>query len=422
MLSLVREPISAVLHQHAEDAAALRNSRSLLASAPHVKLRHLLRLDDRLAAHLDGLAVAGEYGSQFALAALDRPGRGEIFTATVRAIEDRDASELDKLIAIAEAVPESRHGLVSSFGWVSASALRGITKNLLDSPKPFHRLVGLAACAMHQVDPGAVGSAALKDPDAALRARALRAAGERGQVDHLAACLDAMADADAGCAFQAARAAVLLGDRAASVAALHAMASEPGPWRRGALALSLKLQVPASTHASLKELSQDPASVRLLIRGICFAGDPQYVPWLIQQAHDLKLSRLAGESLSLITGLDLADIDLDRKPPENIELGPNDDPADADVAMDEDDSLPWPDPERIAGWWQSNCHRFAPGTRFFMGAPPSPAHCLAVLKTGFQRQRIAAAEYLCLMKPGTPLFNTAAPAWRQQRLLAQMSA
>jgi len=43
-----------------------------------------------------------------------------------------------------------------------------------------------------------------------------------------------------------------------------------------------------------------------------------------------------------------------------------------------------------------------------------------VLRTGFQRQRTAAAEWLCLLQPGTPLFNTAAPAWRQQRGLTQM--
>ena len=162
--------------------------------------------------------------------------------------------------------------------------------------------------------------------------------------------------------------------------------------------------------------------MRLLIQGIGVAGDPHYVPWLIQLMQDLKLTRLAGESFSLITGLDLAYLDLERRPPENVELGPNDDPNDDDVAMDEDDSLPWPDPEKIAAWWQANGPRFAPGTRYFMGEPPSPAHCLGVLKTGFQRQRIAAAEYLCLMKPGTPMFNTAAPAWRQQRLLAQMPA
>jgi hypothetical protein len=60
------------------------------------------------------------------------------------------------------------------------------------------------------------------------------------------------------------------------------------------------------------------------------------------------------------------------------------------------------------------------GQRYFMGAPVTWEHCLDVLKHGYQRQRILAAHYLCLLRPGTPLFNTSAPAWRQQRLLAQM--
>ena len=56
-----------------------------------------------------------------------------------------------------------------------------------------------------------------------------------------------------------------------------------------------------------------------------------------------------------------------------------------------------------------------------MGAPVTREHCIAVLKTGNQRQRILAAHYLSLLEPGTPLFNTGAPAWRQQRLLAGMN-
>ena len=60
------------------------------------------------------------------------------------------------------------------------------------------------------------------------------------------------------------------------------------------------------------------------------------------------------------------------------------------------------------------------GTRYFMGAPVTREHCIDVLKNGYQRQRILAAHYLCLLEPGTPLFNTSAPAWRQQRLLADM--
>jgi hypothetical protein len=89
--------------------------------------------------------------------------------------------------------------------------------------------------------------------------------------------------------------------------------------------------------------------------------------------------------------------------------------------MDPDDSLPWPDSEKIQKWWGANQAGFQPGARYFMGKLPSWEHCLDVLKTGYQRQRIAAAQYLCLLRPGTPLFNTAAPAWRQKRWLAKMT-
>ena len=103
-----------------------------------------------------------------------------------------------------------------------------------------------------------------------------------------------------------------------------------------------------------------------------------------------------------------------------MDFGPNDDRDDTNVAMDKDDSLPWPDCSKIAGWWRANGVRFTSGTRYFMGGVPTPASYVEVLKTGFQRQRIAAAEYLSLFVPGTPLFNTAAPAWRRERWLVNM--
>ena len=91
-------PILAVVRQHAEESANLRNMRSGLVTAPHVKLHHLRRLDDRIAAHLDGLAVAGEFGWKLCEAALENPGVGEVFAATVRAIEDKNLLALDKLL------------------------------------------------------------------------------------------------------------------------------------------------------------------------------------------------------------------------------------------------------------------------------------------------------------------------------------
>jgi len=415
------QPVLLVVARHAEEAALLCNQRLYLVQAPHVKLHRLRRLDDRLAAHLDGLAVAGECGWQMCESALARPGVGELFTAGVRAIEDRSALALDRLCALAEAVPETQRGFVSAFGWVEPKWLHGIVRDLLSSHSTFEREVGLAACAMHSADPGAALDKGIADSDARLRARALRVAALCGRRDLLAVCLNTLADDDEACRFEAACAATLLGDRRAAVTALQAFVSKDGPHRLDVLRLVLKVLDPAQSHAFLKTLAQEVADTRLLIQGAGIAGDPQYVPWLIKQMEDLKLTRVAGEAFSFITGLDLAYLDLDRKPPENFKSGPNDDPNDSDVSMDDDESLPWPDAGKISAWWSTNKARFQDGTRYFRGEPVSRAHCVQVLKDGYQPQRIAAAQYLSLMKPGTPLFNTAAPAWRQKRLLEKLA-
>jgi uncharacterized protein (TIGR02270 family) len=176
-----------------------------------------------------------------------------------------------------------------------------------------------------------------------------------------------------------------------------------------------------SAHGWLSTLAKDPSSLRWLIRGAGLVGDPAYVPWLIGHMADNKTTRLAGEAFCLITGLDLAWLDLEVKPPESFDSGPNDDPNDPNVEMDEDDGLPWPDTLQIQAWWQANSQHFQPGTRYFMGAPLNRDTCLRVLKDGFQRPRIAAALYLSLLNPGTPLFEWRAPARRQRRLLAEMA-
>lgn len=419
MTTTARDHVPVVIHQHLEDALSLRQTRSVLLRAPHVRLHLLRRLDDRLSASIDGLVTAGDAGRHACSSVLATPGIGIVYVATVGAIQRRDERALGQLVAITEALPELRPALTSAFGWVDAPLLRGLTKQLLDSTNPHHQGIGLVSCALHHVDPGIPLASALQGPASV---QALKVVGALGRLDLLPTCLHLLEKTPPANRFESARTAARLGDRQSAVEALSQLARTPGPSQAHALALVLKMLPADRAHALLKPLAQDPAMIRPLIRGIGAAGDPHYVPWLIKQMGDLKLTRLAGESFSLITGLDLAFVDLDCKPPEKLEFGPNDDPADADVAMDEDDSLPWPDPEKIADWWAAHGARFKPGTRYFVGEPPSVAHCRSVLRGGFQRQRIAAAEYLCLLAPGTPLFNTAAPAWRQERLLAQMEA
>jgi uncharacterized protein (TIGR02270 family) len=414
----------------------------VLLRSPHVQLHRLKRLDDRIAAHLDGIAVAGDFGLKLCLEALETPSAGAVFTLAVRALELKDAALLQRLFAIVAAEPAAERGLLSAFGWVPAQALQGVIRDLLRSADALLRAAGLAACVMHRVDPGAALVAALAEGDARLRTRALRVAGEAGRVDLLPQLLDALGACavDAGNEaqrFWAARSALLLGDRSAVVlAVLGELAEDSGVWSDAAAELLLKVLGAEAARQHLRLWSEQAkapgpagaAARRRLIRRCGVTGDAFFVPWLIGQMQDLVVSRLAGEAFSRLTGADLARLDLERKPPEGASDGqfggPNEDPADDNVALDEDESLPWPDPERVQGWWQVNQGRFtttsAAGQRFFMGELPSPAHALKVLREAGQRQRIAAAQWLSLLAPGTKLFQTAAPAWRQQRWLVEM--
>ena len=87
MLSVARKPVPVILYQHAADSASLRVMRTNVVRGPHVRLMHLRRLDERLAAQLDGLAVGGEHAWSFCEAALEKPSPGVMFAAAVHAIE-----------------------------------------------------------------------------------------------------------------------------------------------------------------------------------------------------------------------------------------------------------------------------------------------------------------------------------------------
>ena len=146
--------------------------------------------------------------------------------------------------------------------------------------------------------------------------------------------------------------------------------------------LVLRVTEVPRAHALLQQIAQSAKDIRFLIRGAGVAGDPHYVPWLIKQMADAKLTRLAGESFSTLTGLDLAYLDLERKPPENFESGPNDNPDDPNVDMDPDDGLPWPDPDEDAppgGTRTSTAFRRASATSWV--SHPRIEHCIDVLKT-----------------------------------------
>ncbi|MBC7957502.1 MAG: TIGR02270 family protein [Cytophagales bacterium] len=412
--------VSHVLAQHLDDAVSLRSVRSVLLREPHVKLKDLARADERLLAHLDGLSIAGDDGAHLSRAALDVPGVGQLFVACVLAIERRDAAQIQHLLSLIDVVPDAPRALSSAFGWVAAPQLRGLTAPLLISPSPQLRWLGLVACVQHRVDAGAPLEQALHDPDLRLRTRALRAAGELGRVDLLESCLGQLDDEQPAVAVSAARSAVLLGDRGEAVYSLRKQALKPGPYRLEALAISLFTADADTARGLVRQLASEGTDTRTMIRAAGWSGDVQVMPWLFKQMESKAQARVAGEAFSFITGIDLAWNHLHRDAPESESPGPNDDPADPDVALDEDENLRWPELPKISTWWHKNQGQFTPGERYFLGALPSSGHCVQALRHNTQRQRMTAAIQLSLLNPGSTLFNCAAPAHRQERLLAHM--
>jgi uncharacterized protein (TIGR02270 family) len=148
------------------------------------------------------------------------------------------------------------------------------------------------------------------------------------------------------------------------------------------------------------------------------SGDREHVPWLIDIMATPQLARVAAEAYAFITGANWQGGEQGH-PPADFRTGPNEDPKDANVALDPDDGLPWPDVQKVKSHWSKIEGTLLPGRRYFLGGPISADRLHATLRDGWQRQRAAAAMELALLTPGQPLFDVKAPAFRQVRALAR---
>jgi uncharacterized protein (TIGR02270 family) len=402
--------MNSVLEALVENSVILWMNRERVARAPHARLVRLVEFDERVAAHLDALRIAGAAARPLMAKELEWGAPGVFFVAAWlhlmgSANDDTEPSFPPGPLTAALAWGDAAH---------AADAIRlEMTKG--DEAKA----VAIAAIGARRSDPGSALTAALADPSPLIRARAYRTTGQLGRHDLMAQLRPGLTDDDPECRFWSAWAACRMGagEEALGVLAEIAWTNQP----RAVRALDLLLRCLEVPHANawLREFAKLPDRKRDLIRATGVVGDPVYIPWLIERMVEPETARLAGEAFSMITGLDLAYRDLDRKQPADFESGPNDDPADENVALDEDENLPWPDPGRIGSWWLANLARYSPGTTCFLGAPKQSANWLEALSDAFQRQRHAAALELAIRMPRAAMFEVRARGRLQRRLIAR---
>lgn len=407
-----------VIDQHAEESAFLWTQRDNAVLAPNYSLKNLADLDERVEAHLDGLRVAGQVGWEICEEALDNEEPGEVFAAGALAFESKDAERIGKVLEIGCSDPDLERGLISALGWLTFEHVEESVKELLLAERSEIRRVGIAAFAVHRRDPGTLLLQAISHPDARLRARALKAAGELGRTDLLPTILQSILDPDDGCRFFAAWSGARLGYRTTALFdVLRKIAEAPGPYREHALAIALRCMEFAQAKAWCRQLRDNPDQLRLAALASGVIGDPELVDDLIMLMEIQEVTRAAGESFSMITGVDIEYEDLDGEKPEGFEGGPSEEAEEKDVGINPDEDLPWPNPKLIRKWWKEHCKDFRSGARYLRGNEITSGSLMNTLIQGNQRQRAAAVLELAIREPFKPLFETRAQGKRQLNLL-----
>ena len=393
------------------DSAFLWRLRSIAVNQPHFTLDELAQLERRLDTQLDALMTSLAHGWEICRAALELQQPGEVFTATVFAMRSRDISKVQLAVESGLAHPRTFEGLVSALGWLPSEVVKPWIERLLIGKDMKHKHLGVAAASVRREDPGQLLTDILQRGDcrqyAPLNARALRLVGELRRLDLMPALQLNMTSDDSASAFWAVWSSILIGQHTLAQH-LRPYVLSPGPNQARAIQLAFRVLPVEHGREWISALAQNPLNQRAVIQATGVLGDPHAVNWLIGKMAEPKLARLAGEAFTFITGIDLEKHDLSKLPSAGDAAGPNDDPGDSFVGLDEDENLPWPDADRVAALWRNQGRYFLVGRRYFLGKPIAPDWLKSVLTDGTQRQRHAAALELALIDAQSPLINTQA--------------
>ncbi len=408
-----------VVGRNADDAPFLWLLRDRAVSAAHYALRDLTKLDERVEAHVDGLRVAGDYGWSLCEKALEWEETGEVFTAGILALESGNPQRLN--LVLEKSCPHRRlqRGLISAAGWTEFEPLRSVLGSWLRLDVAAMRRMAVRAFGIHRQDPGAALVHRLFDDDPEVRASSFKTVSELGRIDLLPMALYARADHDSTCRYFAAEAALRLGDRSqATLQCIRDVAASPGPLQEQALTLAMRCLPREAAIDWLRELWKNPPHLRLAALGAGAVGDPALVGVVIEWMEVEDVAPVAGQAFSMITGADLKYLDLDRDPPTHERV----EGEDEFEVLDADRNLPYPDTDKVAGWWRSNRDRFQPGRRYLCGLEIEPEYLRKVLIQGKQRQRAAAALELALLHPDEPLFEVRSRGRLQERRLERWTS
>ena len=404
-----------VVEQHVDEAAWLWLTREHLAIAPDVDLRALRRFDDRLCGHLAGIAASPDLACELAAQSLS-PDRGAtVFVGAFAAFVSFDETFARRIALTVMGAPGCAFAAGSALAWLPTDTSIHWQSRLLAAPTAALKLAGLIGAQLRSEETGEGLDRFFHAGEPQLRAQICRVAAQKRRRDWLSLVerLLSRDERDPDVRFESARASLMLGGEAGvqELQACAADAARTAIARKAAETLS-RCMPPDRARQWIRDYGRSGGDLRMLIAAMGAHGDPSAVPWLIRHTHDERVSRIAGEALCMITGVDLRVEDLDRAPEsENSDVGGDER---ATPVAQEDARLPLPDPDRIEAWWREKAASYKAGCRYVAGHECTEPGMVLALRNGTQRQRMAAAlEHGRWLPPGRPQFDACAPATRQ---------
>jgi uncharacterized protein (TIGR02270 family) len=124
-------------------------------------------------------------------------------------------------------------------------------------------------------------------------------------------------------------------------------------------------------RAIVRARSSDSGVKRHAVWALGFAGDADAAEALLDATEDETVARIAGESLTTITGLVLSSAMIRAgrtKGPEAREVGDDDPPPEVRT----EDQLLLPNPKALRSWWKGERHRYKGGVVHIQGRPRTP--------------------------------------------------
>jgi uncharacterized protein (TIGR02270 family) len=407
---------NSIFFEHEENGRSLQQQYLRCARDSSFKLESVSRIYQRIRAASDGLVNAKKNGFKPSWQADIADNWSWLFVQTIVTMESRDLAQFSRVISVAQTSPAAIDILVSASSCNALAKMQEMLLPLIESTNPLIREIGLRIFAEHRIGEissiAAMLGQALQEEQFQIASWALRVAGDAGLSNGLHSCQDFLNHPHTAVSTASAYTAVLLGDRENGKSMLTKAALKRSSLQDEAILLSLRVNDSVVCQHLMKDLasqakaeSATPHEKRILLIAAGYSGDVGMVNWLFTAMEHRATARLAGVAFSMITGADLALLDLDQPPPADFEEGPNDDPDDDSIEMDADSGAAWPDVAKVKAWYAQSGLAEMKGQRLLCGQPQSIKAALDTLRNGFQNQRRVAAYDLALLDPGKPLFH-----------------